>query len=224
VAALPAPVRRWFDRCVGAGVPASDRMELTMEGSIRLGRWVPFRARQVLLGPVGMVWAARAGVGPLWLGGFDRVVDGRGEMRWRLLDALPVIRATGDDVDRSAAGRLAGELLLNPTAATAPWVSWRAVDDDVAVATVHLGSVDHDVALRIGDDGLVRSATLRRWGSPAGRAFGEHDFHVVQEGAFDAGGIVVARTVTAGWNWDGTGDPSGAGPFYRATVTSARIG
>lgn len=221
---LPAPVRRWVRRCVPTGTPRTDRVQLEMVGEIRLGRWVPFRARQVLLGPAGMVWAARAAVGPVWMTGFDRVVDGRGEMRWKLLGAVPALRAVGTDVDRSAAGRLAGELLLNPTSAVAPWVSWRAVDDSSAVAVVDVPGGPHEVTLGVDDGGLVRSATLRRWGAPYGGAYGEHVFHVEQAGTTDADGVTIAGSFAAGWDWDGGPSGTGGGPFFRATVTRARLG
>jgi hypothetical protein len=42
-----------------------------MDGHIRLGRWLPFRAVQVLAPSDGFVWAARAGWGPLSFYGYD---------------------------------------------------------------------------------------------------------------------------------------------------------
>jgi hypothetical protein len=47
------------------------------------------------------------GSGPSDIGGFDRYLDGTGEMRWHLLGAIPVVTTTGDDIDRAAAGRIA---------------------------------------------------------------------------------------------------------------------
>ena len=44
-----------------------------MRGSIRLGRWLPFRARQVLNPHVGFIWAARVGE---VIAGSDQYLDG----------------------------------------------------------------------------------------------------------------------------------------------------
>ena len=45
----------------------------------------------------------------LAIGGFDRLVDGEGEMRWKLLGLFPVMTASGPDISRSAAGRFMTE-------------------------------------------------------------------------------------------------------------------
>ncbi len=95
-----------------------------MEGHIRLGRWLPFRAVQLHAPPDGYVWAARARLGPLRISGFDRFADDTGEMRWRLLGHVPVVNATGPDLDRSAAGRVALDAMLVPTAFLNPLVNW----------------------------------------------------------------------------------------------------
>lgn len=213
---LPDPVRRWLRRCVPVGATGSARMTLTMEGDLRIGRWMPFRARQVLVGPLGMVWAARASVGPAWIEGSDRIVDGRGSMSWRLLGLVPVMRASGPDVDRSAAGRLAGELLLNPFNALAPWVRWSAVDDSTVDATVELVGSAHRIRLQYGADGLVESVTFPRWGAPHGGAYAEHTFRVAQSDTVDAGGVTVPGRLVAAWDDDE--------PFFRARISSARIG
>jgi len=62
-------------------------------------------------------WAAIGGVQPglvvfgLPVVGYDRLSSGTAQMRWRLLGLLPVMTAAGPDITRSAAGRLAGELV-----------------------------------------------------------------------------------------------------------------
>jgi hypothetical protein len=107
------PVRRWSS------------VQLTMRGHIRLGSsWRPFTAQQVLA-PSGFIWAATARVAGLPVTGFDRYSFGTGQMRWRLLGLVPVMTASGPDVTRSAAGRLAGEATCwLPTSFTA--ASWTA--------------------------------------------------------------------------------------------------
>ena len=55
-------------------------------------------------------------------------------MRWRLAGAIPIVSAEGPDVTRSAAGRLASEIVVAPTGFRA--ATWAAGGDaDTAVAT-----------------------------------------------------------------------------------------
>ena len=64
-----------------------------MHGQIKLGRWRPFTARQVLAPPDGYLWAATARLASLPVTGYDRLSSGAGEMRWRLLRLIPVLTA-----------------------------------------------------------------------------------------------------------------------------------
>src|SRR4051794_41298498 len=86
-----------------------------MRGHLRLGRWMPFHAVQVLSPPDGFVWAARVGWRPSVIRGVDRYARGRGEQRW-LRGRVPLLHGTGPDVDRGLAGRLAAEAEFAPAA------------------------------------------------------------------------------------------------------------
>jgi hypothetical protein len=221
-AALPEPVRRWLGHAVADGVPLARAVELRMHGEIFLGRWSPFTAGQRLSVTGGFVWAATARLLGLPIRGFDRWTSGTGEMRWRLFGHLPMIAATGADVTRSAAGRHAGELLVAlPTAALAPEVRWRPLDDDRAVATLEVGERTHEVTVTVGDDGALAALAMQRWG-PLGRGtFGERPFGATFDGELATGGLRVPRRVTAGYGF-GT-DRWADEQFIRWTVDDLRL-
>jgi len=118
-----------------------------MRGSIKLNRWLPFRATQIIAPGVGFVWRAR--VGGL-IKGYDRYVDGEGEMSWKLARLLTVASGSGPDISRSAAGREAGEALWIPTALLPrSGVEWLATDDAHPVARVEGASGTIDVQYEI---------------------------------------------------------------------------
>ena len=87
---LPEPARRWLSHAIAPGTPLWSSVELTMHGQIKLGRWRPFTARQVLTPPDGYIWAARTRLAGLPVTGYDRLGSGGGEMRWRLMRLIPV--------------------------------------------------------------------------------------------------------------------------------------
>ena len=115
-----------------------------MRGQLRLGRWLPFQAEQVLAPHHGFYWAARvAGL----ISGFDRYLDGQGELRWKLLGVVPVTQAEGPDVASSAVGRAAGEAMWLPTALLPRFgIEWQAADD-------------RHVMARFGLDGRMKRTT-----------------------------------------------------------------
>jgi hypothetical protein len=116
---------RWLGHAIKPGPPLHRPVMLEMNGRIRLGGWLPFRAVQVHAPPDGHVSAVRARFGPLSISGFDRYDRTAGEMRWRLLGRVPLVTATGPDLDRSAAGRVALDALFIPAVWLSPHVTWR---------------------------------------------------------------------------------------------------
>lgn len=87
----------------------AEAVRLQMHGEIKLGRWFPFHAEQVLTGNNEFVWAATVSVWGLPIVGSDEYVGGKGRMRWHLLGWIPVAVADGPDVSRSAQGRMQAE-------------------------------------------------------------------------------------------------------------------
>ncbi|AEE47654.1 DUF6544 family protein [Cellulomonas fimi] len=218
---LPSPVHRWLTRAVAPDAPSSTAAVLEMSGRIRVGSWRPFTARQVLAADRGFVWAAVARFGPLPVLGYDAYAQDEdvAEMRWRLAGVLPVVTASGEDVRRSAAGRLAGELVLNPGTALAPHVRWEAVDDRHALARVALGGVEHAVTVAVDDDGTLRSVRLPRWGDPDGTGSALHEFEARCTGDRAFGGYRLPAHVEAGWDLDAPGGE----PFIVFDVDGARF-
>src|ERR1035441_4029683 len=119
------------------------------------------------------MWAARTRLGPVSISGFDRYGEGRGEMRWRLFGRVPVVHATGADVDRSAAGRGALAALFVATAWLGPSVTWHeGRDENTAVATWRVGGNTLRHEITVGSDGSLVAATMPRWGNPIGEPWG----------------------------------------------------
>ncbi|MCQ8770555.1 DUF6544 family protein [Streptomyces telluris] len=200
---LPSPVRRWLAHAVAPGAPLLQTVVLVTHGEIRMGTWRRFRAHQVLAPPRGLVWVAGSRLGGLPVSGFDRYSGGTGEMRWRLLRAVPVMSGSGPDITRSAAGRLACEFPLVPPVALGPAVCWEPVDDRQAVAHVRIGQEEFAVTMRVSPSGRLESVAMLRWGNPDRHGYGEHPFGAVFEGESHFGGFTLPRTVRAGW-WFGT--------------------
>ncbi|MBM3737700.1 MAG: hypothetical protein FJW39_18120, partial [Acidobacteria bacterium] len=84
-------------------------VRLRMHGDIKLGRWYPFQAEQVITRDGQFVWAATVSMFGIPIRGYDRILNGQGSMRWMLADVIPVMVSSGPDVTRSALGRLHGE-------------------------------------------------------------------------------------------------------------------
>jgi hypothetical protein len=216
IAGLPEPVSRYLTRVIAPGTQLWQSVEVSMVGHIKIGAWRRFTATQVVAPRLGYIWAANARLFGIPVIGYDRLSGGTGEMRWRLLDLVPVVSTDGPDMARSAAGRLASEIVLIPTAFGC--ATWTAGDSpDTAVATFGTGKEQERVELNLGAAGELRSVLLQRWGNPDGKPFGRYPFGVTVAGERSDAGVTVPATVRAGW-WRGT-DRQDAGEFFRARIT-----
>jgi hypothetical protein len=208
---LPEPARRWLGHAIAPGTPLSSSVELTMHGQIKLGRWRSFTARQILTPPDGYIWAARTRLAGLPVTGYDRLASGGGEMRWRLMRLIPVLNESGPDVTRSAYGRLAGEIVLIPTAFRHASLS-RGEHAGTTVATWQFGDDTESAELLLEPNGRLAEVRVNRWGNPGGAPFGRYPFGVRFEAESRFGGITIPTVLRAAW---------GESEFFRAEITGA---
>ncbi len=219
---LPDAARRFLDHALPADLTSACGTVLDMEGAIRLRRWMPFRARQILHPTCGFVWNATVGRLPLRFSGGDALWRDAASLEFRLLGLVPIARASGPDTLRSAIGRLAVE-----TAAWAPQALhpatgavWRALDANRAVVTRVIGGESVDVVVTVGSDGELREVLTQRWGEPSPDPLGRHPFGgtITETGTFS--GVTIATAGTVGWH-HGT-DRQAEGEFFRFRVVDAK--
>lgn len=223
---LPAPARRLLLHALRPGVPLATTTLLEMTGQIRLGRWLPFDARQVLAAGRGFVWAPRVGRPPLVIRGADTFVGGHGTLDFRLWGRVPVLRASGPDTDRSARGRLAAETVvwLPQTLAPGMGATWTGIDEARATVAVPVGGRSIDVTVTVDDDGRLREVSVQRWGDPDRDGHGLYPFGGGVHDEITVAGVTIAGAGEVGWWW-GT-DRQDEHVFFRYRIIRAefRIG
>jgi len=218
VANRPEPAQRYLEHAITEGTILASAARLRMHGEIKLGRWRTFHAEQVIHADRGFVWHATVPLlGVPLIRGFDRLVDGAAEMRWKLFGIIPVMNTAGADITRSAVGRLDAESIWLPSTLVRHDVHWTARDARHAVATFRdSGTVD----FAIDEHGRLESISLQRWGNPGGGRFRSVDFGAVieEERTFD--GYTIPTRVRVGWFF---GSPrfDTEGEFFRATIEHA---
>jgi hypothetical protein len=217
IAGLDEPVRRYLTHALTDGAPLHSGARLAMTGRIRVGPWLSFTAQQEFSGHA-FTWRARAGVGPVRpLHVTDCYGDGAGSTEGRLFGRLRFLHADDENTARAAAGRAAAESVWVPaTLLPRNGVCWRAVSDDVIVASFEVPPEQVQLELGIDAAGAVRTLSIMRWGDVGQDRFGYIPFggRVHAERRF--GDVVLPSRVTIGW-WFGT--PRYA-PFFAATILS----
>lgn len=214
---LPAPARRYLEHAIAPGTALAQTVRLTMHGEIKLRGWLPFEAEQVIRWDRGMIWKASVRMFGLPIRGTDRLVDGVGAQRWKLLGLIPVMSASGPDISRSTAGRLAAETVWLPSVLAGEDVAWTALDAHCVLA--HLAVQGHpvDLTLTVGDEGQLEAVKLPRWGNPNDGPFREVDFGGLVEEERTIDGYTVPTRLRIGW-YLGSERFGAEGEFFRVTV------
>lgn len=204
---LPEPARRYLRHAIAPETPLARSVALHLSGQMRPGpdaARVDLTAEQVLAPPRGFVWEARAKVGPVPVRVRDHYLAGEGGMEVKALGVIPVAGGRGPEVARSARHRLAAEAVWMPAALVpGPWVSWEALDETCACATLIVDGEAVPLTLSVDETGRLREITLMRYGDVGVEAFQliPYGFRVEAERTF--GGYTIPSRVRGGW-WYGT--------------------
>jgi hypothetical protein len=216
---LPSPVQRMLATSIAPGTPLAPSGRLSMRGEIKLKKWTPFIGTELISPHQGFVWSVRAGA----VSGYDRYACGEGEMRWKLLGLVPVMRADGADVSRSAAGRAAGEAIWVPPALLPHFgVDWQAQDEQRVTARLSVDAQTTSVSYALNEAGLVESCSFQRWGDPDDT--GTYDLHPfgMQVAAHQVfAGVTIPSAGVAGWHFGTSRWDEGA--FFRFEITDLRL-
>jgi hypothetical protein len=217
---LPEPVRRHLTQAIAPATPLATSARLRMRGHIKLGRWLPFRAHQVLNPHRGFVWAARtAGL----ISGSDRYLDRAGGQDWKLAGLVTVMHADGPDVSRAAAGRAGAEAIWVPTSLLPRFgVRWTTGGPDQVTAHYHLDEVPIQAHYRLDPDGRMRSFVFDRWGDPdESGTWAWHPFGGEITGWRTFEGVTIPSSGRVGWFFGTDRWPDGE--FFRYQITNLHL-
>lgn len=222
IASLPRPAQRYLSAAIEPGAPLALAARITMVGSIKLGaRWVRFSGEETLAPHDGFCWTARTRVG---IAGSDHYAAGAGALDWRLFGLIPVMRASGPHIARSAAGRAAGEAAWIPTTLVPqPGTTWEERDGDDHVA-VRIDTDGHQttIELIIDELGRLTQASYDRWGDPDGSGtFASHRFVMEATDHATFGSLTVPAAGVVGWQHGTEWSPEDA--FFRYRLTGIEL-
>jgi hypothetical protein len=205
---LPNPVRRYLGKALGARERAVRTVQLQHGGTFRTsleGKWLAIRGEQhFTTDPPGFIWWGRVRVFPgIWVDARDRSVIGIGNMFVTVESSFTVADSSGAEMDQGSLVRLLGEMPWFPTAfLDGRYVTWSAVDEHRATATLQVNGRSVVAAFEFGPDDLPTTCSADRFFDSDGESVltpwvGRFsDFRVVN-------GILLPHHVVAAWLVDG---------------------
>jgi hypothetical protein len=230
VDALPPPVQRYLRLAVRDGQPRVARVTLQQAGRLRTGveseQWLPFTAEETIAPEArGFVWDARLPLAPFVHAGVrDVYVGGVGDGRVALQSAVTIA------ADRANHNLNSGDLYR--LLAEAPWsptlllpgedLTWAAIDDHRAAATLAHGGETVTIEFRFNDAGEVASV----YAAERPRSYGTTYVATPWEGRFGryitVDGMRVPSTGEVGWWVEGRWLPVWQGTVQRFAVARTR--
>ena len=174
IARLPAPVRRWLQASGVVGRPRAVTVRLRQRGEMRTAPdkpWMPVTAEQYFsVDPPGFVWSVRARmIGGLPIAGRDRYADGRGNLLIKVASLVTVANGAGPEIDQGSLLRFLGEIVWFPSAALSDEITWEAIDDHAARATMRHAGVAASAIFTFDARGRFLSLAADRYmASPGG--------------------------------------------------------
>lgn len=221
LAALPAPVQRYFHTVLQDGMPMVSGARVTHRGTFNMGgevaRWKPFHSDQlVVTRRPGFDWDARIALLPgLPVHVHDAYVAGKGVLRAAPLGLVTV--ADMDSTPQLAQGelmRFLAEAAWYPTALLpSQGVQWTAVDDAHAKATMEDGGNSVTLLFRFNAQGLIDSVRAEA----RGRTVGKRVIPTPWQGRFwnyeRRSGMLVPLEGEVAWLAD-----EGPAPYWRGSM------
>ncbi|MFO7278437.1 MAG: hypothetical protein DIU56_015540 [Pseudomonadota bacterium] len=220
---LPSPVRRYFRRVLREGQPMIAAVSIRHRGSLNMSevgeRWKPITSEQrVITRRPGFDWNARIALMPgLSVHVRDAYVAGEGILTARLLGLIPLANLRGaGEIARGELMRFLAETAWYPTALLpSQGVSWRAVDQNTADATLADGPLRVTMRFMFDEEDLIRAVQAEA----RGRTVSGRIVPTPWRGRFadhaERDGMLVPLEGEAEWLL-----PEGARPYWRGTITA----
>ena len=226
-AALPGPVRRYLQRVLPEHAAPIRTVKLQQHGSLKISpetaAWSSFIAEQSVSATApGFIWDARVRVGPaLHVRVRDAYLEHNASGEVSFLSLLPMGSRHGDpELNNGALFRYLAEAPWYPTRLLpGNGLSWQAVDDSRAIATLQDGPTRVSLEFRFNETGEITGIyTEARYGIfdnayrqyPWEGKFGDYR-------TFD--GVKVPTTASVGWHL-----PQGWWLFLTMQVDSVTFG
>lgn len=162
---LPGPVQRYFHTVLNEGQPLVSAVRVEHTGTFNMSEtgedWKPFNSTQrVVIQRPGFVWDARIRMAPgLTVHVHDAYVAGEGILTAKLFGLLTVMKQPGTpELAQGELMRFLAEAAWYPTALLpSQGVTWEAIDETRASATLVDGALSVKLIFRFDAQGLIRS-------------------------------------------------------------------
>lgn len=165
---LPAPVAHWLTASGVVGKPIPRSVRLKQRGQMRTAAdkpFMPVEAQQYFrVDRPGFVWRVRVKMMKLLpIAGRDTFLDGHGRMLIKIASLFAVADVSDEKIDQGTLLRFLSEIVWFPAAALNPYITWEALGDNLARATMTYEGISASADFSFDERGRFTGLTARRY-------------------------------------------------------------
>ncbi len=165
---LPEPVQRFMEYSQVVGTPYINNVRIKQTGLIKMDPdkpWTPFTATQEFHIPsASFVWKATMKMAPfVRVTGCDRLQNGVGNMRIKLLGFIPIVNARGPEMDQGAMTRYLSEAIWFPQSFLDSHITWEAIDSLSAKGILTIDDKSVEGIFQFEESGRLRTFSCDRY-------------------------------------------------------------
>lgn len=166
---MPLPVQKWLKQSNSIGRERIISTRTKQDITLRLKQdqaWMKGQVEQYFrIDDPGFIWYADIQMAPLFhISGRDQYIDGHGHMLIKALSLLTVADGQGKEIDQGTLLRYLAEIMWSPSAALNEYITWEAINDTSAKATMSYKGVTASGIFTFNEQGEVLSFEAERYG------------------------------------------------------------
>lgn len=201
---LPEPVQKWLRRSGAVGKTFINVGKVTQKAEMKMKpgqeNWLSADAIQyTFIENPAFIWSVEVKMNSLIsFQGRDKFENGKGEMLIKLNSLITIVNERGAKLNEGTIQRYLGEMVWFPSLAISPYVSWEAVNDSTAIASMDYMGIKGSGTFYFNSEGdFIRFSAMRFMGNEADAKRHEWVLLVDDYKVFE--GIKVPAKMTATW-------------------------
>lgn len=204
---LPESVKNWLRNSGYLGKPTISYGKVMQKAEMQMNpgqkNWMSATAIQyTTIDKPAFIWTVDVVINSLVnLQGRDKFVNGKGEMLIKMLSLINVVNEKGEKLDEGALQRYLGEMVWFPSLALSPYVTWEAINDETAKATMTYNGTTGSGTFYFDTNGdVTKYSALRYKDNEIDSKRYEWVMNISEYKTFE--GVKVPAIMTATWKLD----------------------
>jgi len=207
ISKLPAPVKNWLTQSGVLNRPRISVAKLTQIAELQMQptqkSWLTAEATQyTTIDRPAFIWTVDVAMNnALHFLGRDKLENGKAQMLIKANSLFNLVNEKGEKLNEAAMQRYLGEMVWAPSLALSPFITWEAVNDTTAKATIiYRGTKGTGVFTFNASGDVIKFSAMRFKGNDAEAKRYEWTIQVLEYSVFD--GVRVPSRVTSTWKLD----------------------